>query len=113
MVGDAGTEAGIGGEEARHALAVAGEDHDEILALVLHHLEQDLDGFLTVVALVVGPMQVIGFVDEQHSAHRLLQDLLGLRRGVADILADEIVARHRDYLPAPHEAETVQDLGHA
>ena len=113
VVGDARAEAGIGGEEARHPLAIAGKDHDEVLALVLHHLEQNLDRLLAVVALVVGTVQIIGLVDEQHAAHRLLQDLLRLRRGVADILADEIVARHRDHLPAPHEAEAVQDLGHA
>ncbi len=37
---------------------------------------------------------------------------LRLRRGVADILADEIVARDRDKMAAPDIAEPVQDVGH-
>ena len=82
-------------EERVHPVLVAGEDHDQVVALVLHHLQQDLDRLLPVVALVLGPVEVVGLVDEQHAAHRLLQHLLGLRRGVADVLADEVVARHR------------------
>ena len=71
-MGDARAKAGIGGEEAVHPLAIAGEDHDEVLALVLHHLEQDLDRFLAIVALVLRAIEIIGLVDEQHAAHRLL-----------------------------------------
>ena len=100
-------------EEAVHPVGVAGEDHDEIVALVLHHLQQDLDRFLAVVALVLRPVEIIGLVDEQHAAHGLLQHFLGLRRGVADILADEIVARDRDEMAFADIAERVQDLGHA
>mgnify|MGYP003693662831 CR=1 FL=1 len=111
MVGDARAEAGIAREELVHAVAVAGEDHHQILALRFHHLQQDLDRLLAVVAFVVRPVQVIGLVDEQHAAHRLLQDLLGLRRGVADILPDQFVAGDRHHLAAAHEAEPVQDAG--
>jgi hypothetical protein len=39
--------------------------------------------------------------------------LLGLRRGVADVLADEVVARDRDEMSPSHVAELVQDLSHA
>ena len=69
------SDAGVGLEEGVHPVTVPGEDHDEIVPLVLHHLEEDLDGFLTVVPLVLSPVQVIGLVDEQHSPHRSLQNL--------------------------------------
>jgi hypothetical protein len=95
VVCDAGAEPGIAREELVHAVGVAGHDHHQIVAVVLHHLQQDLDGLLPVIALVVGLVEVIGLVDEQHPAHRLLQHFLGLGRGVADILADQVVARHR------------------
>ena len=36
----------------------------------------------------------------------------GLGRGMADVLADQIVARHRDQMPFAHIAETVQQPGH-
>ena len=39
-----------------HPVLVAGEDHDEPVALGLHHLQQDLDRLLPVVALVLGPV---------------------------------------------------------
>ena len=60
--------------------------------MVLHHLQQDFDGLLAVIALVVRLVEIIGLVDEQHAAHGLLEDFAGFRRGVADILADEVVA---------------------
>ena len=111
-MGDARAEARIALEEPFHAIAIAGEDDHEILALRFHHLQQDLDRLLSVVALVLGPVEIVSLVDEQHAAHRLLQDLLGLRRGVADILPDQIVARDADDMAAPHEAEPMQDVGH-
>ena len=113
MVRDARRHPGIAPEERVHPVLVAGEDHDEVVALVLHDLEQDLDRLLPVVALVLGPVQVVGLVDEQHAAHRALQHLAGLRRRVADVLADEVVAGHRDEVALPHVAQAVQDLGHA
>ena len=100
-------------EKPVHLVGVAGEDHHEVVAVVLHHLQQDFNRLLPVVALVLLAIEVIGLVDEQHAAHRLLQHLFRLRRGVADILADEIVAGHRDEMAAPDVAELVQDLGHA
>ena len=109
VMGDARAKARIAGEEAVHAVRVAGEDHHQIVALVLHHLQQDLDGLLAVVALVLGLVEVIGLVDEQHAAHRLLQHFLRLRRGVPDILADEIVARDGDEMALADIAEPVQD----
>ena len=45
-----------------------------------------------IVAFVLGTVQVVRLVDEQHAAVRALEHLLGLRRGVADVLADEVVA---------------------
>ena len=110
---DARAQAGIAAEERLHPVLVAREDHDEIVALVLHHLQQDLDRFLAVVALVLRAIEVVRLVDEEHAAHRPLQHLLGLGRGVADVLADEIVARDRDQVPCADVAEPVQDVGHA
>ena len=43
---------------------------------------------------------------------RPLDDLLGLRRGVPDVLADQVVAGDRDQVPAAQVAEPVQQVGH-
>jgi hypothetical protein len=65
VVRDPRPEAGIAGKESVHPIAVAGEDHHQILALRFHHLQQNLDRLLAVVALVIRSMQVICFIDEQ------------------------------------------------
>jgi hypothetical protein len=81
--------------------------------MVLHLLQQDLDRLLAVVALVLGSVQVVSLVDEQHSAHRALEHFARLRRRVTDVLPDEVVARHRDEVTFAHVAEPVQDFRHA
>ena len=99
-------------EERLHPVLVAREDDDEVLALGLHDLQQDLDRLLPVVALVLGPVQVVGLVDEQHAALGALQHVAGLRGRVADVLADEVVTRDGDDLRLVDVAELVEDLGH-
>jgi hypothetical protein len=113
VVRDAAAQARVALEEGVHAVLVAGQDHDQVVALVLHHLQQDLDRLLTVVALVLGPVQVVGLVDEEHAAHRLLEHFARLGCGVADVLADQVVAGHRHQVALSHVAQAMQDLGHA
>ena len=112
MVRDARGHARVEPEELVHPVLVAGEDHDQPVALVLHHLQQDLDRLDAVVALVLGTVQVVRLVDEQHAAVGALEHLLGLRRRVPDVLADEVVARDRDDVVALDVAEAVEDVGH-
>ena len=113
VVGNARAHARVGLEEGVHPVFVAGQDHHQVVALVFHHLQQDLDRLLAVVALVLGPVQVVGLVNEQHPAHGPLEHLFGLGRGVADVLAHQIIARGRHQVPFAHVAEPVQDLRHA
>ena len=112
VVRDPGAHAGIGLEERVHPVLVAGQDDDQVLALVLHDLEQDLDGLLTVVALVLRPVQVIGLVDEEHPAHGALEDLPGLRRGMPHVLADQLLAGNGHQVPAPGVTEPLKQFGH-
>ena len=75
VVRDARPHARVRAEERLHAVAVAREHDDEVLALGLHHLEQDLDRLLAVVALVLGAVEVVGLVDEEHAAAGALEHL--------------------------------------
>src|SRR6516165_389100 len=52
-------------------------------------------------------------LNEQHASHRLLDAILGFGSGVADILANEIVARDAHHLLASNVAEAMQDLRHS
>jgi hypothetical protein len=99
VVRDQRSNAGIGREELVHAVFVAGQDHDEPVAVVLRDLQEDLDRLLAVVALVLGPVQVVGLVDEQHAAVRALEHVLRLGRRVPDVLSHEILAGDRQQVP--------------
>ncbi len=54
MVRDPRGHPRIAAEESGHPVRISREDDDEVLALVLHDLEQNLDGLLAIVALVLG-----------------------------------------------------------
>ena len=43
---------GLERKNCLHPVGIAGQNDDKILALVFHHLQQDLDRFLPIVALV-------------------------------------------------------------
>ena len=49
---------GLLSEKPVHAVRIAGEDHHQIVAMVLHHLQQDFDRLLAVVALILGPIEI-------------------------------------------------------
>ena len=113
VVGDARAEPRVAREEGVHPVLVAGEDYDQVVALVLHDLEQYLDRLGAVVAFVLGAVQVVGLVDEEHAAHRAFEDFFGLGRGVADVLSDQVVAGGHDHVSLAHVTQAVQDFGHA
>ncbi len=79
-----------------HAVGVAGENHDQIVTIVLHHLEQDLDRLLPVVPLVLRSVQVVGLIDEQDAAHGPLEHLFGLRSRVTDVLPHQVITADGD-----------------
>ena len=113
MVGNSGREPRIALEEGVHPIAVAGEDYHQVVAVVLHDLQEDLDRLLAIVALVLGAIEVIGFVDEEDAAHRPLEDFLGLGRGMSNVLAHQIVAGDGDEVPFADISKPVEDLRHA
>jgi hypothetical protein len=94
-------------------IGVARHDHHQVLAVVLHDLEEHLHRLLAVVALVVDPVEVVGLVDEQHPAHGPLEHLAGLGGGVAHVLADQVVTGDGHQVALAHVAELAQDLAHA
>ena len=102
MVGHPGGEAGIGLVKNIHPLLVASEDHHQIVAVVLHHLQQDFDRLGAVVPFVFRPVEVIGLIDEQHATHRPLEHLPRFGGGVADVLTHEIVPGGRHHMALAH-----------
>ena len=87
---------GIALEEYVHPVPVAGQDHHQLIPVILHDLEQDIDTFLAVILRVPGPEQVISLVNEKNPAHRPFQDAFRLGRGMADKFPDEVIAHGVD-----------------
>src|ERR1700733_13541595 len=110
---DARAKARIGLEKSVHAVLIARKNHSQVVALILHHLQQDLDCFLPVVLLILWAVQVVGLVNEEHAAHSALQYVFGLGCGMADVLADKIVARNGDQMSFTYESEAMKDARHA
>src|SRR5260370_27201385 len=113
MMSDARPKTRIAPKQFLHAVRVPREDDHEVLALVLHDLQQDLDRLLAVVSLVLGTVEIVGLVNEQDAAHGPLQNLLGLGRGATDVLPDEVITRDGDEMAFADESEAVEDVGHA
>ena len=99
-------------KKAFDALAITGQDYYQILALIFHHLQKDLDCFLPVILLVFRTVQIVGFVDEEHPAHGALEYLFGFRRSVADKLTDEVITRDWNEMAFAYVAETMKDVRH-
>ncbi len=72
-----------------HLRPVARQDDDELVLVVLHRLDQGVDGFFAEV-FFAAPGQRIRLVDEQDAAHGFANVFPGALRGVADVLADQI-----------------------
>ena len=113
VMSNARTDARVGLKEGVHALLVACENDDEIVALALHHLEQNFDGFLPIVPFVLLAVEVVGFVNEKHPAHSPLEDLFGFGSSMTNVLANQVIACHRYQVPFARIAEPVQDRRHA
>ena len=107
---EARTQAGVGIQERLHEVGVARHDDHEVVAVVLHGLEEGVDGLHAEVVRPGIGGQGIGLVDEEQAAVRTVHDLLGLDGRLADIAADEPGAVDLDQVPLAEHAELLIDL---
>ena len=98
-------------DELLHQLGVARHDDHQVLPVVLHVFQQDLDGLPAEVVPVVLIHQGIGLVDEQHAADGLLDDLLGLQGGLPHKAGHQAGAVHLHQLALGQHADGVIQLG--
>src|SRR6266511_2188464 len=90
-------------EEAAHQRRIAGDDHDEAVAMILHALQQRLDRLRAeVLPSGVAARERVRLVDEEHAVERALDRAVRLDRRRADVLTDEPRAVHLDEM-APLE----------
>mmetsp|Transcript_23086 Transcript_23086/g.54850 ORF Transcript_23086/g.54850 Transcript_23086/m.54850 type:complete len:233 (-) Transcript_23086:750-1448(-) len=87
--GHARPEAGVRVEKVIHLLRVAGQNHDEMCAVVFHFLDERIHSFDTV-AVSAALDQGVSLVDKEDASHSLLHDLLHLQGRRTDVLSHEI-----------------------
>lgn len=108
---EAGAQAGVGVDEAGHELGVAGDDDDEVVAVVFHGFEEGVDGFAAVVVAAGGVGEGVGFVDEEDAAYGFIDDFLDFEGGLADVAGDQAGAVDFHEGAFGEDAHGVVDLG--
>ena len=88
-----------------HEPRVAGDDHDEAMAVVLHPLQERLDRFRPEILALVAAMQRVRLVDEEDAVERAPDHPVGLERRRPDVLAHEPRPVDLDQVPALQEAD--------
>ena len=88
---EARAQARVHVDELGHLRLIAGDDHRQRVAVILHGLHERGDGLAPVVVAALGDER-IGLVDEQHAGAGCVDGGLRLGRGLADVLGDEAAA---------------------
>src|SRR6266511_4398238 len=98
-------------EKAAHQRRIAGDDHDEAVAMVLHPLQQRLDRLRAeVLPARVAARERVRLVDEEHAVERALDRAVRLDRRRADVLADEPGAIYFDEMAALEQSHRAVHL---
>lgn len=107
---EAGGDTGVGGQEVLHLRRVAGDDHHDGVAVVLHQFHQGVDRLPPEVPARVLGGEGVRLVDEQDPAPGTFEGLLGADGRRADVLAHQVDAGHLDQVAALQHAQGGQDL---
>ena len=106
---EAALQAGVGVDQLGHLVRVAGGDDRQVVAVVLHELDDRVDR-LPPEVLLAAPGERIGLVDEQRPAERGLHRLPRPHGRLADVAGDEVGAVGLHEVALGHDAEGPQDL---
>mmetsp|Transcript_62682 Transcript_62682/g.152586 ORF Transcript_62682/g.152586 Transcript_62682/m.152586 type:complete len:308 (-) Transcript_62682:420-1343(-) len=99
-------------EEFVHTVLVPGKSDDEVVLLVLHDVQQNLDRFLSVVTVISCVVQIVCLIDQKHSTHSLLDHLLRLGSCVTDVLSNKVITGRKNYMALTGVSHLGKDLSH-
>ena len=97
--------------EFLHQAVITRHDDHKVVAVILHRLEERVDGLLTEVVVTLA-VEGVSLVDKQHAAERLFDDLARLDGRLTDIARDKAAAVDLDKLSLREYAERTVDARH-
>src|SRR6266511_4046017 len=101
----------VGLEKAAHQRRIAGDDHDEAVAVVLHPLQQRLDRLgAEVLPPLVPSRERVRLVDEEHAVESALDRAIRLDRRRPDVLPHEAGAVDLDEVAALQQSHRAVHL---
>ena len=106
-----GLQARVGMDELAHQVRIPRHDHHQVVPVVLHGLEDGVDGLLSEVVFGLA-VEGIGLVDKEHAAHSLFNDLLGFQRRLAHIARHQAAAVYLHQLAPGQNIQAPIDAGH-
>ena len=108
---EAAAQARIAVDETPHLVSIAGDDHDDAVAVVFHELQQRVDRFLAgIVIVAVLRGQGVGLVDEQNAVERLAAFFQGSCCGLPDISRHHAGAIGLDDMPSAKHLQASKDI---
>ena len=102
---EAGAQPGIAVQQLVDRSGIAGQDHDQPMAIVLHSLDQCLHGFVSIGVVLSAGDQAVGLVDEQDTVQRFIDFAIGLGGRLPGVFGDESRAIGFDQVPALQQSE--------
>jgi hypothetical protein len=108
---EAGPEPRVRVQEALHQPGIAGRDHDQPLAEILHPLQQRLDRLGSEVEPLVLGREGVRLVDEEHSVEGATDDAVGFERSRSHPLPDEAGPVYLDELSTTQKSHRAVHLG--
>ena len=92
--GESTAQTRVGINELVHLFGIAGHNHHKAIPVVFHALQQYVHRLVAVAVFCVLRRQTIGFVDEQHPIHGLVDDAFGFHGGLTQIPGHQFGAIH-------------------
>lgn len=78
ILAEPGGKSGVGINEFVHQSVISGYDDNQFITVILHRFQNRLNGFFAIAVLLAVVGEGIGLIDKQHTAQRMLNDLLRL-----------------------------------
>ncbi len=108
--GEAGSQSRVCRKELLHQVRVPRGNHRKVLPVVLHGLDEDVDGRNAKVLSRGIPGEGVGLIDKEHAAHRGVDDRLRPGLGLPDVAADQGAPVRLDELAGGEDTELFVDL---